>query len=92
MPAKPIVHPLVGEGLVSYGDRLLWHQLGLQMNSRDGDMLTEAEYVRTVMGYYPTAIEQNLKKYPGYFNRGGDGNGMGFRRDVPLPISLTLPK
>jgi hypothetical protein len=36
LPDKPIIHPFSGEGVVSYGDRLLWHQLG---------------YVHVVTGY-----------------------------------------
>jgi len=91
LTGKPIIIPLADEGVVSYGDRLLWHELGLQLNNRREDMLTEEEYVRTMMGFYPTAIEQNIRKYPGYFNRGGDGNGMGFRRDFPVPVPLELP-
>ena len=66
------------ETLGGYGDRLLWPELGLQLNNRREDMLTEEEYVRMMMGFYPSAVEQNIRKYPGYFNRGGAGNGMGF--------------
>jgi hypothetical protein len=91
LSGKPIIIPLTDEGVVSYGDRLLWHELGLQLKNRREDMLTGEEYVRTMMGFYPTAIEQNIRKYLGYFNRGGGGNGMGFRGDIPVPVPLDLP-
>lgn len=92
VPDKPIVIPFADEGVVSYGDRLLWHELALQLNDRRDLMLTEVEYVRIVTGFYPDAVMKNIEKYPYYFNRGGQGNGMGFRRDIPVPVPLELAK
>jgi hypothetical protein len=68
IPNKPIFLPLPDERLVSYGDRLLWHQLGVQINGHFGAMLTEEEYVTTVRGFYPDADEQNVRRYRQYFN------------------------
>lgn len=92
VPDKPIIVPFAGEGVVSYGDRLLWHQLALQLNNHHSKMLTQNEYVSVVLGFYPDAVKANLEKYPGYFNRGGDTNGMGFRQNRPVPEPLELPK
>jgi hypothetical protein len=92
LPDKPIVIPFASEGVVSYGDRLLWHELALQLNNHRHLMLTEAEYVRVVTGFFPEAVRGNIEKYPYYFNRGGDGNGMGFRCDIPVPVPLELIK
>lgn len=35
--------------------------------------------------------DRNIDLYPGYFNRSGAGNGMGFRNGEPLAIQLNLP-
>ncbi len=91
LPDKPLIHPFAGEGVVSYGDRLLWHQLALQINNHRSHMLTRAEFVQVVTGYYPDAVARNIELYPGYFNRCGAGNGMGFRNSEPLPVQLELP-
>jgi len=80
-----------GEGVVSYGDRLLWHELALQINKRRDLMLTMQQFVQVVMGYYADAVPGNFEDYIGYFNRCGSGNGMGFRNSPPLPIQLDLP-
>lgn len=90
LPSKPILVPFADEGVVSYGDRLLWHQLGLQFNKRYSDMLTRQEFVDTVMGYYPTASEVNVRAYRNYFNSGDDEKGMGFRRDIKMPIQVDF--
>jgi hypothetical protein len=92
IPDKPIIHPFAREGVVSFGDRLLWHQLALQLNNRRDLMLTAEQYVRVVMGYYPDAVKKNTKLYPGYFNRSGVGNGMGFRNSQLLFVQLALPE
>lgn len=90
LPDKPIIHPFAGEGVVSYGDRLLWHQLALQLNNHREQILTEVEYVQVMIGYFPDAVVENIQRYAGYFNRCGRGNGMGFRNDQPMPVSLNL--
>ena len=97
LPNKPIISPLPGELLVSYGDRLLWHQLGLQLTGRGRDMLTHEEYVRTVVGFYPDANPDNVEAYPSYFN--GKHESMGLRRgeqfadhERQLPVTVELPK
>jgi hypothetical protein len=90
LPNKPILTPFHDEGVVSYGDRLLWHQLGLQLNKRNADMPTQQEYVDIVMGYYPTASETNVRAYHNYFNSGDDEKGMGFRRDIKMPIQVAF--
>ena len=91
LPNKPIVFPLADENLVSYGDRLLWHQLGLQLNGRHADMLTEDEYVATICGFYPDALEHNVRAYRSYFNSKQDT--MGFRTQaMPLPVEFSETK
>ncbi len=92
LPDKPIIIPFAEEGVVSYGDRLLWHELALQLNNHRDQMLTESEYVRIVTGFYPDAVRGNIEEYPYYFNHGGEGNGMGFRRDLSVPIPLKMVK
>ena len=87
LPGKPTIAPLPNEDLVSYGDRLLWHQLGLQMNNHTDLMLSEAEYVATVCGYYPEAERGNVQKYRGYFNSRQDT--MGFRA-VEMPVNVEF--
>ena len=88
VPSKPIVIPLANENLVSYGDRLLWHQLGLQLNGRKSEMLTEDEYVRTVRGFYSEALEHNVRAYRNYFNSKQDT--MGFRdKEMPVPVEFA---
>jgi hypothetical protein len=88
VPSKPIVIPLPNENLVSYGDRLLWHQLGLQLNGRQPEMLTEDEYVATVRGFYPEALEHNVRAYPNYFN--SRQSTMGFREiEMPVPVEFA---
>jgi hypothetical protein len=88
VPSKPILTPLGNENLVSYGDRLLWHQLALQLNGRHADMLTENEYVATVLGFYPEALEHNVRAYRSYFNSRQDT--MGFReKEMPTPVEFA---
>jgi hypothetical protein len=87
VPSKPILLPLPDENLVSYGDRLLWHQLGLQLNGRYSDMLTEEEYVVTVRGFYPDGLEHNVRQYRSYFN--SRQATMGFR-EVEMPIAVRF--
>ncbi len=88
VPSKPILLPLPNENLVSYGDRLLWHQLALQMNGHDRCMLTEDEYVATVCGFYPDALEHNVRVYRSYFNSKQDT--MGFRElEMPVPVQFA---
>jgi hypothetical protein len=88
IPNKPILIPLPNENLVSYGDRLLWHQLGLQINGHERSMLTEDEYVATVRGFYPDALEGNVRAYRSYFNSKQDT--MGFREiEVPVPVEFA---
>jgi hypothetical protein len=85
VPDKPILVPLPNENLVSYGDRLLWHQLGLQINGHARAMLTEDEYVRTVCGFFQDAIEENVRAYRSYFN--SKQETMGFRAiEMPVPV------
>lgn len=90
LPSKPVLVPFPDEGVVSYGDRLLWHQLGLQLNKRFPDMLTRQEFVATVMGYYPTASEENVRAYRNYFNSGDDEKGMGFRQDTKMLVPVEF--
>jgi hypothetical protein len=81
--------PLPDELLVSYGDRLLWHQLALQLTGHRNFMLTEEEYVRTVRGFYPDALEHNVREYRNYFNSRQDT--MGFRdseKEMPTPVEF----
>ena len=88
VPAKPILVPLANENLVSYGDRLLWHQLGLQLNGHQSEMLTENEYVAVVMGFFPEALEHNVRAYRSYFNSRQDT--MGFREiEMPMPVEFA---
>ena len=87
---KPIIEPLPGERLVSYGDRLLWHELGLQMNGHVKLMLSEDEYVATVRRFFPKSVEQNVRRYKSYFN--GKHKSMGLRDGREMPIVLTLPR
>ena len=88
MSLKPIPLPLPNEKLVSYGDRLLWHQLGLQINEQRDYMLTESEYVEAVVRYFPDAVVDNVKRYRSYFN--GAHKSMGFREgsNVPTPVEF----
>ena len=90
LPFKPVIVPFPDEGVVSFGDRLLWHQLGLQMNRREEDMLTLEEFVDTVMGYYPEASMANVQAYKNYFNSGDDEKCMGFRTDTRMPVSVRF--
>ena len=87
VPGKPILTPLADERLVSYGDRLLWHQLGLQLNGHRSLMLTEDEYVGMVCGFYPDALEHNVRTYRSYFNSRQDTMGC---RDKELPIPVEF--
>lgn len=87
VPSKPILMPLPDERLVSYGDRLLWHQLGLQLNGHRSLMLTEEEYVATVRGFYMDADEQNVRRYKQYFNTRHES--MGFR-GIDSPVSVEF--
>lgn len=88
VPNKPIIIPIAGENLVSYGDRLLWHQLALQLNGHQSRMLTEDEYVATVCGFYPDALERNVRAYRSYFNSKQDT--MGFRdQEMPVPLEFA---
>ena len=88
VPNKPILTPLAGENLVSYGDRLLWHQLGLQINGHRDQMLTEDEYVVTVRGFYPDALEHNVREYRNYFN--SKQSTMGFRDGTTMPVPVEF--
>ena len=90
VPGKPVVLPLPDELLVSYGDRLLWHQLALQLTGHRALMLTEEEYVATVCGFYPDALEHNVREYRNYFNSRQDT--MGFRdkeKEMPTPVEFA---
>ena len=87
VPDKPIILPLPGEQLVSYGDRLLWHQLGLQLNGHTGQMLTENEYAATVCGFYTTADQDNVRKSRNYFNNKHES--MGFR-EIEMPVDVEF--
>jgi hypothetical protein len=90
VPNKPIILPLGGENLVSYGDRLLWHQLALQLTGHRDLMLTEQEYVETVRGFYPDSLEHNVRQYRSYFNSRQDT--MGFRNnqlEMPIPVEFA---
>jgi hypothetical protein len=87
VPRKPILVPLPDENLVSYGDRLLWHQLGLQINGHVDALLREEEYVAVVCGFYPDALEHNVRAYRNYFNSKQDT--MGFREmEMPVPVEF----
>jgi hypothetical protein len=89
VPPKTILIPLTNEGRVSYGDRLLWHQLALQLNNRHAEMLTEDEYVDTVRGFYPEAVEDNVRNYRNYFN--SRHKSMGFRNiEMPVPVEFAV--
>ena len=96
LPAKPIVFPLPGDFFVSYGDRLLWYQLGLQITGHPSLILTKQEYVRTVMGFYHDALRHNVESYLPYFN--GEQPTMGLRRGpeyehlervLPVPVEFA---
>jgi hypothetical protein len=88
IPPKPILTPLSDENLVSYGDRLLWHQLGLQLNGWQQEMLTEDEFVATVRGFYPEALEHNVRSYRNYFN--SRQSTMRFREiELPVPVQFA---
>jgi len=90
VPSKPVIMPLPEENLVSFGDRLLWHQLGLQLTGHRELMLTENEYVATVRGFYPDALEHNVRQYCSYFNSRQDT--MGFRHseiEMPIPVEFA---
>jgi hypothetical protein len=80
--------PLDGERVVSYGDRLLWHQLALQLNGQIGLMLTEDEFVETVCHFFPDAVKENVRRYRSYFN--GKHESMGFRGQGVLPIPVEF--
>lgn len=88
---RPIPPPLPGERQVSYGDRLLWYQLGLQINGKRELMLTEAEYVAAVCRYFPDAVVHNVRGYRSYFN--GRHKSMGFREvsAMPVPVEFAPP-
>jgi hypothetical protein len=86
--AKGIPEPFDGENLKSYGDRLLWHQLGLQLHRMTQFMLTEEEYVAAVLHYYPAAKEENVRLYRSYFN--SRHKSMGFRGKSEMPIAVKF--
>ncbi|MGI8982538.1 MAG: hypothetical protein ACR2FY_25175 [Pirellulaceae bacterium] len=91
IPRKPIIMPLPDELLVSYGDRLLWHQLALQITGHHPLMLTEDEYVNSVCGFFPGALEHNVRQYRSYFN--GRQDTMGFRdsgKEMPTPVEFSV--
>jgi hypothetical protein len=88
MGQKHIPLPLPNEGRVSYGDRLLWQQLGLQLNGHFESMLTESENVDAVSSYFPEAVVDNVKRYRSYFN--GVHKSMGFRGVAPLPTHVEF--
>jgi len=53
-------------------------------------MLTEEEYVATVCGFYPDALEHNVREYRNYFNSRQDT--MGFRdkeKEMPTPVEFA---
>jgi hypothetical protein len=85
---KQAPDPLDGENLKSYGDRLLWHQLGLQMHGYYEFMLTEEEYVAAVRHFYPRAKENNVRLYRSYFNT--KHKSMGFRGESSMPIPVEF--
>ena len=90
IPPKLIIMPLAHELLVSYGDRLLWHELAMQLTGHQDLMLTEDEYVATVRGFYPEALEHNVREYRSYFNSRQDT--MGFRdntKEMPTPLEFA---
>jgi len=87
VPDKPILVPLPNEKLVSYGDRLLWHQLALQINGHTDKMLSEEECVATVCGFYSHALQHNVRAYRNYFNSRQDT--MGFR-GIEMPVQVTF--
>jgi hypothetical protein len=87
LSGKPIPLPLADENLVSYGDRLLWNQLALQLNGHVDLMLTEQEYVATVCGFYPDALPQNVQAYRNYFNSKQDTMGL---RDKEMPVRVLF--
>lgn len=90
MPKDPFFEPLPGELVVSYGHRLLWHQLGLQLNNKRAWMLTEEEFVAAIMTRYPDAVERNVRQYRSYFN--GIHESMGFRaarEKMPVPVEFA---
>ena len=70
--------------MVSYGDRLLWHQFALQLNGYIDLMLTENEYVEIVCYFYPEAVADNVRRYRSYFN--GNHESMGLR-SAELPVA-----
>lgn len=88
MPLKQIPLPLPNEKQVSYGDRLLWHQLAVQLNNQSDSMLTESEYVEAVCRYFPDAVVENVKRYRSYFN--GIHKSMGFRDAGSLPTHVEF--
>lgn len=79
--------PIQDENLVSYGDRLLWHQLSLQLNGHTAFMLTEDEYVETVCYFYPEAVKENVQRYRSYFN--GKHESMGLR-GIELRVAVEF--
>lgn len=87
---KPIPAPLPGERVVSYGDRLLWHQLALQLNGHRELMLTEQEFVTAVREHFPNAVEQNVRQYRNYFN--SRHKSMGFRDASPMPMPVEFAR
>jgi len=90
IPNKPVILPLAEELLVSYGDRLLWHQLALQLTRHRSLILTVGEYVATVRGFYPEVLEHNVPEYRNYFNSRQDT--MGFRdknKEMPTPVEFA---
>ncbi|MCO6044138.1 hypothetical protein NG895_09480 [Aeoliella sp. ICT_H6.2] len=89
VPNKPIPLPLGGEALKSYGDRLLWHQLGLQLHDHHHAMLTEQEYIDVVTGFYPEAVRHNVELYRSYFNNKHES--MGFR-STEMPVHVEFAK
>ena len=87
LSGKPIPLPLANENLVSYGDRLLWNQLALQLNDHAEFMLTEQEFIATIVGFYPDALPHNVQAYRNYFNSKQDT--MGFR-DKEMPVRVAF--
>jgi len=50
-------------------------------------MLTEDEYVTTVRGFYPDALEHNVRSYRNYFN--SRQSTMGFR-ETEMPVHVEF--
>ena len=85
---KRIPEPFDGENLKCYGDRLLWHQLALQLHDLKTMMLTEAQYIAAIMHFYPGATEANVRQYRNYFN--SRHKSMGFRGECAMPVQVEF--